>query len=98
MEERACFSCGRVLAPGALAYRVTARFVADYDGVITEDPELIDMYAVLEECLALDAETLENDVHQEITITLCKACKDATVARLLRDKKGKPEPELPIDL
>ena len=90
-EQRACFSCGKALQPGALAYRVTVAIAADYDGVITEDPEQAGMYALLEACLALDAETLEKDVHQEITIMLCKACKDATVARLVRDRERKRE-------
>lgn len=91
MDERTCFSCGKVLRPGALAYRVTVTIAADYNGVITEDPEQLDMYALLEKCLALDAETLEKDVHQEIKVTLCKACKDATVARLVRDRERKLE-------
>ena len=86
-----------MLPPGALAYRLRATFVADYDEVITEDPEETDMDALLEQCLAMDAETLERDVYEEVTIILCKTCKDATVSRLLRDKDKNPGPDVPIE-
>ncbi len=96
MGDRYCFTCGKTLPPGGLAYRMTMAIAADYDGVITEDQA--DMYALLEKCLTQDPEALEADVYQEITIILCKACKDATVARIVRYRAEKREPEPPVDL
>jgi hypothetical protein len=78
--EQKCFSCGEILKPGGLAYRVRIQMAADFDGYIDGDslelnlfPDPIDRKRIDERT----AEELEEEVYRERTLKMCKSCAES---------------------
>ncbi len=81
MQGKNCFRCGKGLEPGSLFYVVHIRIFSGFDGVLSEpgegmDGQLKDLIEVTE---TLDPKDLENDVYEEITLIVCKSCRDRFV-------------------
>ncbi len=81
MKQKNCFRCGKSLEPGSLFYVVHIRIFSGFDGVLSEpgqgmDEELKDLIEAAE---TLDPKDLENDVYEEITLIVCKSCRDRFV-------------------
>ena len=81
MEERNCFRCGKELQPGSLFYIVHVKVFSGFDGILSESAEGIDqqLKGLLEAAQHLDPKELEKDVYEEITLIVCKSCRDRFV-------------------
>jgi len=81
MEERNCFRCGKGLQPGSLFYVVHIKIFSGFDGILSEPAEGIDeqLKGLLEAAQDLDPKELEKDVYEEITLIVCKSCRDRFV-------------------
>jgi hypothetical protein len=84
MKEQNCFRCGKELQPGSLFYVVYIRVVSGFDGILSEPAEEIDqqLKSLLEEVRQLDPRELEKDVYEEITLIMCKSCRDRFVSEI----------------
>ena len=76
MTETFCAGCGRALTEGSLKYIVQIKIFSDFDGYIpySEDSSG-EMQRLLEEVEDMDAQELEDDVYQELSVCLCINCK-----------------------
>jgi len=81
MTERHCMRCGKGLPTGDVAYVVQIKVFAGFDGSLSEPEEGIDdqLHRILEQIEKLDPEELEKDVYEELTLILCKSCRDRFV-------------------
>ena len=81
MAERHCWRCDKELAPGGLSYVVRLQVYADFDGVLVEPERDVDqeLKEVLEEVERSDPKELEREVYEELTLLLCKSCRDRFV-------------------
>jgi hypothetical protein len=81
MEDRNCFRCGKELQPGNLFYVVQIKVVSGFDGILSEPTEGIDrqLKGLLEEVRQSDPKELEREVYEEITLIVCKSCRDRFV-------------------
>ena len=81
MKQKNCFRCGKELQPGGPFYVVHIRVVSGFDGILTEAPEGIDeeLRELIEQAQHLDPSELEKDVYEEITLVICKSCRDRFV-------------------
>jgi len=90
MEGRNCFRCGKELQPGGLFYVVYIRVVSGFDGILSEPAEGIDqqLKELLEQVPQLDPKELEKDVYEEITLIMCKSCRDRLVDEIRHPWEG----------
>jgi hypothetical protein len=90
MEKRDCFRCGKRLQPGSLFYVVHIRVFSGFDGILTEPAEGIDeqLKELLEHAEHLDPKELEKDVYEEITLIVCKSCRDRFVEEIQHPWEG----------
>jgi hypothetical protein len=90
MESRNCFRCGKRLQPGSLFYVVHIRVFSGFDGILTEPVEGIDeqLKGLLEQAGHLDPRELEKDVYEEITMIVCKSCRDRFVEEIRHPWEG----------
>ena len=81
MKKRNCFRCGKELQPGGLFYVADIRVLSGFDGILSEPAEGIDqqLKGLLEQAERLDPQELEKDVYEEITLIMCKSCRDRFV-------------------
>ena len=81
MKEKNCFRCGKRLQPGGSFYVIYIRVVSGFDGILSEPAGGIDQQLkdLLEEVEQLDPKELEKDVYEEITLIMCKSCRDRLV-------------------
>lgn len=86
MEERQCLRCGLKLPYGSLAYVVSVKVFAAFDGVIpaTEEESQHPLEELLEQIKGADPKALEKEVYEEFSIVLCKGCRD----RFVEDAKN----------
>ncbi len=102
MKERNCFRCGKELQQGSLFYVVHIRVLSGFDGVLMEPTRDIDqqLNQLLEQVKHLDPKELEKEVYEEITLIVCKSCRDRFVEDLQHPWEGPfqirkdPEPTL----
>jgi hypothetical protein len=90
MKERNCFRCGKGLEPGSLFYVVHIKVFSGFDGILSEPAEGIDqqLKELLEEVQQVDPKELERDVYEEITLIVCKSCRDRFVDDLQHPWEG----------
>jgi len=90
MKETNCFRCGKGLQPGSLFYVIYIRVVSGFDGILSEPMEGIDeqLKGLLEEVRQLDPKELERDVYEEITLIMCKSCRDRFVSEIRHPWEG----------
>ena len=90
MKERNCFRCGKGLQPGGLFYVAHIRVLSGFDGILTEPAEGIDqqLEELLEQVERLDPKELEKDVYEEITLIMCKSCRDRFVDEIRNPWEG----------
>jgi hypothetical protein len=90
MKGKNCFRCGKGLEPGSLFYVVYIRVVSGFDGILSEPAEGIDqqLKSLLEEVQQLDPKELEKDVYEEITLIMCKSCRDRFVDEIQHPWEG----------
>ena len=90
MEKRDCFRCGKRLQPGSLFYVVHIRVFSGFDGILTEPAVGIDeqLKELLEQAEHLDPKELEKDVYEEITLIVCKSCRDRFVEEIQHPWEG----------
>jgi len=90
MGERSCFRCGKELQPGSLFYVVHIKVFSGFDGILTEPIEDIDqqLKQLLEEVRHLDPKELEKDVYEEITMVICKSCRDRFIEDIRHPWEG----------
>jgi len=90
MKEKNCFRCGKGLRPGSLFYVIYIRVVSGFDGILSEPVEGIDeqLKGLLEEVRQLDPKELEKDVYEEITLIMCKSCRDRFVSEIQHPWEG----------
>ena len=89
-EKRNCLRCGKRLQPGSLFYVVHVRVFSGFDGVLSEPGEGIDqqLRGLVEAAQNLDPKELEKDVYEEITLIVCKSCRDRLVEDLRHPWEG----------
>ena len=78
VNKRRCSRCGKELHPGRGYYTVCIRVFAGFDGVLPEPDGEIDhqLAQAIEETHRWTPEELEKDVYEEVTLLLCKSCRD----------------------
>lgn len=81
MKERNCFRCGRELQPGSLFFVVHIKVLSGFDGILMEPTGDSDrqLNQLLEQTQHLDPSELEKEVYEEITLIVCKSCRDRFV-------------------
>ena len=81
MKGKNCFRCGKSLEPGSLFYVVHIKIFSGFDGILSESAEGIDeqLKDLIEVAQDLDPKELENDVYEEISLIVCKSCRDRFV-------------------
>jgi len=81
MKEKNCFRCGKGFQPGSLFYVVHIKVFSGFDGILSEPPEGVDqqLKGLLEAVQDLDPKELEKEVYEEITLIVCKSCRDRFV-------------------
>jgi hypothetical protein len=89
-EERNCFRCGKRLQPGSLFYVIHVKVFSGFDGTLSEPAEEIDqqLTALLEATENLDPKAMEKDIYDEITLIVCKSCRDRFVDDLRHPWEG----------
>lgn len=75
-----CNRCDRFLEDGELKYIVNISVTADFDGVLKEEEEKLD--DILKEIEYIDEDLLERDVYENLSVILCKRCKDHLISEL----------------
>ena len=90
MEERNCFRCGKKIIPGSLFYVVLIKVISGFDGILSEPAEGIDgqLKSLLEEVRQSDPDELEKEVYEEITLVVCKSCRDRFVDEIQHPWEG----------
>ncbi len=90
MKQKNCFRCGKSLEPGSLFYVVHIRIFSGFDGVLSEPGEGMDeeLKDLIEAAETVDPKDLENDVYEEITLIVCKSCRDRFVDDLRHPWEG----------
>jgi hypothetical protein len=73
--------CGKELPTGDVTYVVQIKVFAGFDGLLSEPEEGIDnqLARILDQIDKSDPEELEKDVYEELTLILCKSCRDRFV-------------------
>lgn len=102
MNERKCFRCGKELQPGGLFYVLQIKVISGFDGMLLEPTGDIDqqLNQLLEQAQHLNPKELEKEVYEEITLLVCKSCRDRFVGDLHSPWEGPfqirkdPEPTL----
>ncbi len=81
VNTRHCSRCGKELHLGRGYYTVCIRVFAGFDGVLPEEEEETDhlLKQAIEETHRWTPEELEKDIYEEITLLLCKSCRDRFV-------------------
>ena len=81
MKGRNCFRCGRELQPGSLFYVVHIKVLSGFDGILMEPTGDIDrqLNQLIEQAQHLEPSELEKEVYEEITLIVCKSCRDRFV-------------------
>jgi len=90
MSKQYCWRCGKELQPGGLTYVIHIRIFADFDGVLLEPEEGIDhqMRQLLDQIERSDPKQLEKDVYEEVTLLVCKSCRDRLVDEIQHPWEG----------
>jgi len=90
MKEKNCFRCGKELQPGGLFYVVDIKVLSGFDGILAESAEGIDqqLKQLLEQAERSDPRELEKDVYEEITLIMCKSCRDRFVDEIRNPWEG----------
>ena len=72
-----CDRCQVELPLGSTKYNVSIDIASDWDGYLPEQPEQSEQttFRLLEKAARLDEQTLENQVHMELELVLCPACR-----------------------
>lgn len=90
MKRKNCFRCDKELQPGGLFYVVHIRVLSGFDGVLAESEEGIEeqLKDLVEQAGRLDPRELEKDVYEEITLIVCKSCRDRFVDEIQHPWEG----------
>ena len=90
-----CQKCGQEIELGRTKYDVHVEVVSDFDGFLPDfEDEEAQTKSTLRDAEAQDARALEDEVHQEFTLTLCRACMHDVVGdlRAIADGDSGPDP------
>ena len=81
MSEKTCYRCGKELKPGGLFYVVHIKVLSGFDGILSEPAEGIDqqLRGLIKQAQDRDPKELEKEVYEEMTLMLCKSCRDRFV-------------------
>ncbi len=97
MFSERCRRCNKEIPFGGTRYLVNVEIVSAFDGFLPDYEEdeshLVKLLEDLEQNEELDEAQLENDVHQEFTLVLCRKCKQKLVEHLgeyTGDVEGSP--------
>lgn len=75
-----CCKCGQTITYGRTKYRMHVEVDSDFDGFLPSyQDEEGELEQTLEEAKKQSAGSLEDDVHQEFSLTLCWKCMHAVV-------------------
>jgi hypothetical protein len=90
MGDRTCWRCGKELPLGSLAYVIQIKVFAEFDGLLVEPGEGIDkeLKRLMEQVEKSDPKELEKEVYQEVTLHLCKSCRDRFVEEIQNPWEG----------
>ncbi|MGZ3558260.1 MAG: hypothetical protein ACXU97_04020 [Thermodesulfobacteriota bacterium] len=90
MKENNCFRCGKSFQPGNLFYVVHIKVFSGFDGILSEPAEGIDqqLKGLIEAARNIDPKELEKEVYEEITLIVCKSCRDRFVDDLRHPWEG----------
>ncbi len=90
MKGRNCSRCGKGFQPGGLFYVVHIKVFSGFDGILSEPTGEVDQQLknLLEEVEQADPEELEKDVYEEITLIMCKSCRDRLVDEIRHPWEG----------
>ncbi|MEK6531463.1 MAG: hypothetical protein AABZ23_03085 [Deltaproteobacteria bacterium] len=81
MRTIKCSGCGKAMQKGSLKYIVEIRTFADFDGYLEDfEGDIEDgINNLLDQIDGVDEESLERDITKELTLLLCKPCRDKFV-------------------
>jgi len=90
MKGRNCSRCGKGLQPGGLFYIVHIKVFSGFDGILSEPAGDVDqqLKSLLEEVEQADPKEMEKDVYEEITLIMCKSCRDRLVDEIRHPWEG----------
>lgn len=96
-EARTCMRCGCNLPRGDLSYVIQIKVFAGFDEWLLEPKGGVDqqLEELMKQVEQSDPETLEKEVYEEITLILCKSCRDRFVHEIQHPWEG-PFP-IPMD-
>ncbi len=96
-EARTCMRCGCSLPRGDLSYVIQIKVFAGFDEWLLEPGEGVDqqLEELMKQVEQSDPENLEKEVYEEITMILCKSCRDRFVHEIQHPWEG-PFP-IPMD-
>ena len=85
MTDTCCALCGKPLPKGSLKYIVRIQIISDFDGFIpySEKDPSEEIQELLKEMENMDAQELEDDVYQELSVYLCVRCKKRFASELI---------------
>ena len=80
IPSKRCDACNKDLYLGATRYTVEIKIVSGFDGYLPETDDREDereraMETLVENLESMSREDMENEVYQEIALTLCPACR-----------------------
>ena len=91
-QMKYCDRCEAELPLGSTKYKVRVEITSDFDGYLPasdfEDDE--ERSRFLEKIAKLDQNTMEDQVHMEINLLLCPACRQRFIEDLDLATDGKP--------
>ena len=91
MIKSICQKCGKKIPMGRTKYDVHVEVVSDFNGFLPDfTDEAKQMAEVLDEAEGLDEQALEDDVHREFSLILCRACMREVVGELREIAGEKP--------
>ena len=87
-----CDRCNIDLPPGSTKYTLRLEITSEWDGYLpdTDDRKENELSEILEKATKLDEKTLEDQVHMELTLTLCPSCREQFLEDLDLVTDGKP--------
>jgi len=71
-----------MLKEGELKYRINIKVSSDFNGILDESEENLEISELMKEIENREPEELEDEVYKEINFLLCKPCRDYFVKEM----------------
>src|SRR3989338_2391926 len=77
-----CLKCWKKFGEGELKYKINMVVASDFDGVLGESEEEMEIDELIEEIENKEPEELEDEVYKEVNFLLCKPCRDIFLKKI----------------